>query len=32
MSNFNEEKGKLKCSFCEETQDQVRKLFAGAGV
>ncbi|MHC8522738.1 ATP-dependent protease ATP-binding subunit ClpX [Rossellomorea sp. H39__3] len=32
MFKFNDEKGQLKCSFCGETQDQVRKLVAGPGV
>lgn len=29
---FNEEKGKLKCSFCGKPQEQVKKLVAGPGV
>jgi ATP-dependent Clp protease ATP-binding subunit ClpX len=29
---FNEEKGKLKCSFCGNPQEQVKKLVAGPGV
>lgn len=29
---FNEDKGKLKCSFCGKPQEQVRKLVAGPGV
>jgi ATP-dependent Clp protease ATP-binding subunit ClpX len=32
MIKFNEEKGRLKCSFCGKTQEQVRKLVAGPGV
>ena len=32
MLKFGDEKGKLKCSFCGKTQDQVRKLVAGPGV
>ena len=26
------DEGRLKCSFCGKTQDQVRKLIAGPGV
>ncbi len=29
---FNEDKAKLKCSFCGKPQEQVRKLVAGPGV
>jgi ATP-dependent Clp protease ATP-binding subunit ClpX len=29
---FGDEKGPLKCSFCGKSQEQVRKLIAGAGV
>ncbi|MRG88363.1 ATP-dependent protease ATP-binding subunit ClpX [Salinibacillus xinjiangensis] len=32
MLKFNDEKGRLKCSFCGKTQEQVRKLVAGPGV
>ena len=32
MLKFGEEKGKLKCSFCGKSQEQVRKLVAGPGV
>ena len=32
MLKFGDEKGRLKCSFCGKTQDQVRKLVAGPGV
>ena len=33
MLNFGEgNKGKMKCSFCGKTQEQVRKLVAGPGV
>ncbi len=32
MFKFTDEKGQLKCSFCDKTQDQVRKLVAGPGV
>lgn len=29
MANYNDEKKILRCSFCNKTQDQVRKLIAG---
>ena len=29
MPNYNDEKKVLRCSFCNKTQDQVRKLIAG---
>ena len=32
MFKFNDEKGKLKCSFCGKDQESVRKLVAGPGV
>ncbi|MEN3202288.1 MAG: ATP-dependent Clp protease ATP-binding subunit ClpX [Atribacterota bacterium] len=32
MSRFEEEKIKLRCSFCGKTQQEVRKLIAGPGV
>ncbi len=32
MMKFGEEKGRLKCSFCGKSQEQVRKLVAGPGV
>lgn len=33
LLNFGEgNKGKMKCSFCGKTQEQVRKLVAGPGV
>ncbi|MEN3183420.1 MAG: ATP-dependent Clp protease ATP-binding subunit ClpX [Atribacterota bacterium] len=32
MSKFEEEKVKLRCSFCGKTQQEVRKLIAGPGV
>ncbi|OWZ83889.1 ATP-dependent Clp protease ATP-binding subunit ClpX [Natranaerobius trueperi] len=32
MFKLNDEKGKLKCSFCGKTQEQVKKLVAGPGV
>ncbi len=32
MFRINDEKGKLRCSFCGKTQDQVKKLVAGPGV
>lgn len=32
MSRFEEEKVKLRCSFCGKTQQEVRKLIAGPGV
>ncbi len=32
MFKFGEEKGKLKCSFCGKSQEQVQKLVAGPGV
>lgn len=32
MANRSEEKKQLKCSFCNKTQDQVRKLISGPNV
>ena len=32
MANRNEEKKQLRCSFCNKTQDQVRKLISGPNV
>ncbi len=32
MFKFSDERGRLKCSFCGKTQEQVRKLVAGPGV
>ncbi|HPI75291.1 MAG TPA: ATP-dependent protease ATP-binding subunit ClpX [bacterium] len=32
MFKFTDDKGKLRCSFCGKTQDQVKKLVAGPGV
>ena len=32
MFKLNDEKGRLKCSFCGKTQEQVKKLVAGPGV
>jgi ATP-dependent Clp protease ATP-binding subunit ClpX len=32
MFKFGDEKGQLKCSFCNKVQEQVRKLIAGPGV
>jgi len=32
MFKFNEDEENLKCSFCGEDQDQVKKLVAGSGV
>ncbi|MDY2726629.1 MAG: ClpX C4-type zinc finger protein, partial [Anaerostipes faecalis] len=29
MANYNDDKKILRCSFCNKTQDQVRKLIAG---
>ena len=29
MAGYNDEKKVLRCSFCNKTQDQVRKLIAG---
>ena len=29
MPNYNDDKKVLRCSFCNKTQDQVRKLIAG---
>ena len=32
MAGKNDDMGKLRCSFCGKTQDQVRKLIAGPNV
>src|ERR1700730_1716743 len=32
MFHFGDERGQLKCSFCQKNQEQVRKLIAGPGV
>jgi ATP-dependent Clp protease ATP-binding subunit ClpX len=32
MFKFTDDKGKLRCSFCGKSQDQVKKLVAGPGV
>src|SRR5271167_4534885 len=32
MFRFGDERGQLKCSFCQKNQEQVRKLIAGPGV
>ena len=32
MASKNDDKNKLKCSFCGKSQDQVRKLIAGPDV
>ncbi|MEI6157641.1 MAG: ClpX C4-type zinc finger protein, partial [Atribacterota bacterium] len=32
MPRFEEEKNRLKCSFCGKTQSEVNKLIAGPGV
>ena len=32
MATRTEEKGKLRCSFCNKSQDQVRRLIAGPNV
>ena len=32
MANRPEERKKLKCSFCNKSQEQVRKLIAGPNV
>ncbi len=32
MKKYGDDRGKLKCSFCGKTQDQVKKLVAGPGV
>lgn len=32
MFKFTDEKGKLRCSFCGKSQEQVKKLVAGPGV
>jgi len=32
MFKFGDEKGQLRCSFCGNVQDQVKKLVAGPGV
>ena len=32
MLKFGEDKGRMKCSFCGKSQEQVRKLVAGPGV
>jgi ATP-dependent Clp protease ATP-binding subunit ClpX len=32
LAKFSEEKGQLKCSFCNKSQEQVRKLVAGPSV
>ncbi len=32
MFKFGDERGQLKCSFCNKIQDQVKKLIAGPGV
>ncbi|NLZ82439.1 MAG: ATP-dependent Clp protease ATP-binding subunit ClpX, partial [Clostridiales bacterium] len=32
MANKIEERKQVRCSFCNKTQDQVRKLIAGPGV
>ncbi|BER92154.1 MAG: ATP-dependent Clp protease ATP-binding subunit ClpX [Candidatus Atribacteria bacterium] len=32
MTRFDEDRGKLRCSFCGKTQSEVKKLIAGPGV
>ncbi|HBE09191.1 MAG TPA: ATP-dependent Clp protease ATP-binding subunit ClpX, partial [Lachnospiraceae bacterium] len=32
MASHTEEKGKLRCSFCNKSQDQVKRLIAGPNV